>query len=88
MFKADLSAADLFGTIGNMKEIRSMQLETYTITFTKDVLQIGCKNYSHSEWQEFTDDQIDEMADNAIEFWHKWKDFIFKAIELSFGDSK
>ena len=83
--RASLSRADLYGCIGNMIELCSMQIETYSIAFTKDILQIGCKRYSHKEWFDFRTDIIDEMDINAIVFWEKYKDFIFKAIELRFG---
>lgn len=83
---ANLSGANLGGAIGNMKEIRSMQLENWPVTFTKDIIQIGCKKYTHEEWKSFTDQEISKMNDHALEWWKKWKDFIFKAIELSFGE--
>ena len=61
-----------------------MQIETYSISFTKDILQIGCKRFSHTEWKNFSVDEIEKMDSQALSFWNKWKDFIFKAIELSF----
>jgi len=86
---ADLSEANLVGAdlrcFGNMKEIRTMQIDTYQIGFTKDYLQIGCKNFTIKEWENFTDEEIANMDKGALEWWTKWKDFIFKAIELSFG---
>ena len=65
-----------------------MQIETYSISFTKDILQIGCKRFSHTEWKNFSDDEIKKMDSQALSFWNKWKDFIFKAIELSFDIKK
>jgi hypothetical protein len=69
-----------------MDVICSMQIETWPITFTKDFLQIGCKNFSHKEWMCFTDSEIKKFDEKALEFWKKWKDFIFLAIKLKFGD--
>jgi len=83
--EANLTKANLFGCIGNMYDICSMQIETYAVAFTKDVLQIGCRRYSHQEWFDFHVNVIDEMDRNALVFWEKYKDFIFKAIELRFG---
>ena len=60
-----------------------MQLEMWPISFTKNDLQIGCKNFTHDQWRNFTDAEISEMNGKALYFWKKWKDFIFKAIELS-----
>jgi uncharacterized protein YjbI with pentapeptide repeats len=81
---ADLTDADLYGTIGNMRQVKSLQLETYPITYTKDRLQIGCKNYSFEKWQSFTDYEIQELdGDRALAFWRKWKTTIFKIVEMS-----
>jgi hypothetical protein len=72
-------------TIGNLYEICTLLLETYPISFTSEVLQIGCKNYKHRQWIEFTDDEINIMDVNALAFWKKYKSFIFHAINLKFG---
>ncbi len=82
---ADLSGANLIGAVGNKKELRTMQIETYSISFTKDVLQIGCKRFLIEDWKIFNDEEINNMDNQALSFWNKWKDFIFQAIELSFG---
>ena len=81
---ANLRDANLRDANGNLKELKNMQIETYSISFTKDILQIGCKRFSHTEWKNFSDDEINKMDKQALSFWNKWKDFIFKAIELSF----
>jgi len=93
LYRADLSEAnlheaDLHGTIGNMREVCSMQIEDFPITFTKNVLQIGCKNHTHEQWRAFTDAEIDSMHSQALPFWKKWKDHIFKTIELKYGERK
>ena len=81
---ANLEDANLRGANGNLKELKNMQIETYSISFTKDILQIGCKRFSHTEWKNFSDEEINKMDKLALSFWNKWKNFIFKAIELSF----
>ena len=81
---ANLRGANLIGANGNLRELKTMQIETYSISFTKDILQIGCKRFSHTEWKNFSDDDINKMDKQALSFWNKWKNFIFKAIELSF----
>ena len=80
---ANMGSADLRGAIGNMLEIKSMQLERYAIAWTADQLQIGCKNYPIAEWFEFDDNTIAAMDDGALEWWKKYRDFIRAAIELS-----
>lgn len=80
---ANLSGATKNWCIGNMREIHSMQLEKYMIAFGEDFLSIGCQQHTVEEWNEFTDDQISKMDYGAFEWWIKWKDFIFKAIEMT-----
>ncbi len=60
-----------------------MQIDTYKIGFTKDTLQIGCQRHLIKEWKDFDDDKIANMDSDAKQWWNKWKDFIFKAIEIS-----
>ena len=80
---ADFSYADLEGCVGNMKEIKSMQLEQYMITYTATRLQIGCTNLEIAQWWDLSDDDIDYMDEGALEFWKKWKDVIKNIIEIS-----
>ena len=78
---ADLRGAYLGGAVGNMKEVFSMQLTGWRITFTKDVLCIGCQQHSISSWCNFSDSEIENMDSKALDLWKEWKDFIFLAIE-------
>lgn len=79
----NLQEADLQGAVGNMREVKSIQLDTYTITYTYDRLQIGCKNYSIDEWFNFTDKEIADMDKDALEWGNKYKDVIKTIITLS-----
>jgi hypothetical protein len=78
---ANLTNADLHGVIGNMKEIKTLQLEKWQITYTKRVMAIGCEQHTIEEWRNFTDDEINKMDDDALLWWHKWKETIFNIIE-------
>jgi uncharacterized protein YjbI with pentapeptide repeats len=80
---ANLNYANLIGTIGNSKEIKSLQLDAWLITYTRDVLAIGYQQHTISEWREFTDEEIEKMDSAALEWWRKWKEIIFKIIEMS-----
>jgi hypothetical protein len=73
---ADLRDANLSGCIGNSLEIKTIQCKYWTVTYTKDVIQIGCENHSIEEWFNFTDDEIAAMDVNALTFWSKYKDVI------------
>ena len=79
--KADLSKAYLL-CMGDMKFIFTMQLDKWQIGFTKDVLQIGCQRHSIEDWKTFDDAMINSMDTKALIWWKKWKDHIFKTIEL------
>jgi hypothetical protein len=70
---ADLSGADLSGCIGNLREVKSLQLDTWPVTYTATHLQIGCQNHEISQWRTFGDDEIRRMAPGALAFWRKWK---------------
>tara|TARA_R110000850_G_scaffold93465_3_gene197697 strand:+ start:12958 stop:13671 length:714 start_codon:yes stop_codon:yes gene_type:complete len=80
---ADLRNANLWSVVGNMTKVHSMQLQEYSITFTTEVLQIGCQRHAIEEWRSFSDDYISDMDSMALKFWTKYKDFIFQAIELA-----
>ena len=80
---ANMSGAYLSGAIGNMAEIKSMQIDKYPITWTADRLQIGCKNYPIADWFAFDDNTIAKMDEGALEWWKKYRDFIRTAIDLS-----
>ena len=68
--------------MGDMKFIFTMQLDKLQIGFTKDVLQIGCQRHLIEEWKTFDDAMINSMDTKALIWWKKWKDHIFKTIEL------
>ncbi len=80
---SDLRYCGLQGTVGNMNNIKSIQVERYEVTYTDKVMQIGCEKYKISEWFNFNDDTISEMDDGALEWWKVWKPILKKIIEIS-----
>ncbi len=82
---ADLKNIKLNYAVGDKGEVKSMHIEKYDISwdFQNNILNIGCKSHSFDEWKNFTNEQIDKMDTGALKWWKKWKEFIFKAIELS-----
>lgn len=70
---ANLSDANLWACIGNNNELKTIQAGAYIITYSKDVMQIGCKRYTIEEWFSFDDITIAAMDRNALEWWGKWK---------------
>ena len=78
---ANLNCASLNRANGNMKEIKSIKIETYAIAYTDIVMQIGCENHKIKDWFEFSDVQIIEMdGEKALKFWRKWKPILQQII--------
>ncbi len=48
----DLSGSNLRCT-GNMKEIKTLQIERWGIGYTSDTLQIGCQRHAISKWRKW-----------------------------------
>ena len=67
--RTDLSGAYLWDVTGNKKEIFTFQTNKYTVVIYQDRIQIGCKNFSQSEWFNFSDDEISEMDSKALDWW-------------------
>ena len=81
--EADLSEADLCWCIGNMREIKSAQFDTYDVTWTKDTLAIGCQQHPIKDWWQFDDATIAKMDGDMLLWWKKWKHVLQQIIEMS-----
>ena len=81
--RANLRGASLLVSAGNMREIKSMSIDTWPVAYTHDRIQIGCQNHSIAEWRSFSDEQIDKFDPNALSWWETYKDIIFTIIDLS-----
>ena len=63
--------------------IKCIQIDQYPITYTADIMQIGCKRHPIKDWAEFDDARILEMdGKKALKFWRKYKGWIFQTIEM------
>lgn len=82
---ADLSGVSLWSCAGERNRIKSIFVsDVYPITYTSEILQIGCQKHKISEWWEFDDRRIAEMDGKAaLSFWREWKDTIRMIIEKS-----
>ena len=78
---ANLMGADLNYCIGNGKEIKSLQIGTYLISYTKDILNIGCQSYTLDEWKAFSDEKIKIMDGGALKWWKLNKHIIIELAE-------
>lgn len=80
--EAILSGADFKYCTGNNREIKSLQLGTYLVSYTKDILNIGCKSYTLDKWKKFTNEEINRMDHKALTWWKLNKDLIIKLVEM------
>ena len=85
---ADLRGADLWDVTGNKKEIFTFQTNKYTVVLCQDRIQIGCKNFSQSEWFNFSDDEITEMDSEALDWWCTHKQHVKTWCEMVNSYSK
>ena len=81
---ADLADATLNGITGLNDWIKCIQIEDWPITYTAEVMQIGCQSHQFAAWQNFSDAEIRAMSGRkALAFWTKWKEWIFQTIEMA-----
>ena len=73
---ADLTCADLHGAdlrcFGNMKQLRTMQIDRWQIGYTHDTLQIGCQRHFIEKWRKWNTEAgrkwIAQMDAHALEW--------------------
>ena len=73
---ANLRGAYLWGAnltcFGNMKEIRTMQVDTWKISYTADTLQVGCQRHPIDKWRKWDTvagrKWIEQMDSKALEW--------------------
>ncbi len=79
LYGANLYGADLYGAIIDGETVSKNPIHIpcglkYIALITDGYMRLGCKRYKHSEWAAFSDEQISEMDDGALEFWKQWKE--------------
>ncbi|UML83073.1 pentapeptide repeat-containing protein (plasmid) [Leptospira interrogans] len=80
---ANLSGVNLSGAQGNSHNIKTIQTDHWTVVYSNNLMYIGCESHSFDQWWNFSDDEIDNMSQNALEFWRKWKDVLQTIILIS-----
>ena len=79
---SDLRGSDLRNIIGNGKEVKSLQIGTYMISYHKDILNIGCQSYTLDRWISFTDEEIDAMDEGtSLDWWKLNKDILVTLVK-------
>ena len=88
---ADLEGANLKGAdircSGDMRYIKTIQLDTWYVGYTYDTLQIGCQRHSIEKWKKWDTpagrEWISAMDTHALLWAKKYLDHVLKTIELS-----
>ena len=80
---ASLYGANLNGANGVNDYVKCIQIDTYPITYTADLMQIGCQRHGLTDWANFSDAEIRAMDGvEALAWWKKYSAWIFATIEL------
>ena len=91
LYDANLSGADLYGAnllcTGNMREIKTLQIEKWSIGYTHDKLQIGCQRHTIDKWRKWDTPAglvwINSMDSGAKEWANKLLPLVLQLIDVS-----
>ena len=75
--------AGIWGTSGNLREVKAIQCDTWPVTYTATHMQIGCQFHALESWWSFTDEQIARMDSSALAWWQKWKPVLHTIVTMS-----
>ena len=78
---ANLHGAALRGAFGNMRELRSLQLDRWAVCYSATDMAIGCQQHPIADWWAFSDAQIAAMDPDALERWRVWKPILRQIVE-------
>jgi uncharacterized protein YjbI with pentapeptide repeats len=84
MNRVNINKAWLSGVIGNGKEIKSIHLGGFPISYTAEILQIDKWRHPITDWWRFDDEQISGFYNEKFtNWWRKWKPLLQQIIETS-----
>jgi hypothetical protein len=79
----DLTGANLTGAIGNMREIKSAQFDQWAVTWSADVLAIGCQQHAIEKWRNADSRWIAAMDQGASDWWSRYGALVLQLIDAS-----
>ena len=82
-----LTGANLDGEILTKAPISLMNLR-WPVLITAQFMRIGCKRYSHTEWKNFTNEEISAMDYRALDLWSMFKVPLIALCDLHAGETK
>jgi hypothetical protein len=85
---ANLDGVNLCGVnfcyaIGNMREIKSAQFDKWAVTWSADVLAIGCQQHAIEKWRHADSQWIAAMDQSASNWWSRYGELVLKLIDAS-----
>jgi hypothetical protein len=80
---ANLSGANLRWAIGNMREIKSAQFDQWPVTWSADVLAIGCQQHAIEKWRTADSRWIAAMDSQASDWWSRYGALVLQLIDAS-----
>lgn len=70
--RANLAGANLDGELLTKAPLSLAGLK-WPVLISNEYMRIGCQRHDHKSWQEFSGDDIRQMAHGALGFWREWK---------------
>ena len=64
------------------KHCITVRTSKYYCTITDTRMAIGCRNYTFSEWENLTEQEIRKMDTDAWEWWTQWKPILFEILKV------
>jgi hypothetical protein len=80
---ANLRCANLRCAIGNMREIKSAQFDQWAVTWSADVLAIGCQQHAIEKWRNADPRWIAAMDSGASDWWSRYGALVLQLIDAS-----
>ena len=80
---AILTKANLEGVIGNTREIKSLQVVRFPITYTSTTVQIGCKQCPIENIDDEFNKIIKSLGGKYSNTWDKYKQYLETLLQIS-----
>ena len=92
LFGASLTGAYLFDAYLSSEKLTKAPVSLlnlkWSVLITTQFMRIGCQRHDHDTWKKFTNDEIGNMADEALEFWTQWKEPLLALCDAYHEESK
>ena len=80
---AIFTGANLEGVVGNTREIKSLQIVRFPITYTSTTVQIGCKQCTIENIDDEFNKIIESLGGKHSSTWDKYKQYLETLLQIS-----